>query len=81
MKYLAFCKKSKTVIGSVTCVTARPYYVPCPHCGVKQPIIQIRQMNGTRHMKFKHFFIGSKQRHFLDKLTVMGYNVKELVAI
>jgi len=80
MKYLAFCKKTKTVIGSIRGINRRPYYIPCPHCGTHKKIIQIRQLNGG-HVQFQHFFVGSKQRHFLDKLTGMGYNVRELVTV
>ncbi len=76
MKYLAFCKKTKQVIGSITCLTRRPYYIPCPHSGVHQKVIQIRQLNGD-HVQFSHFFVVAKQRHFLDKLENMGYEVDE----
>ena len=76
MKYLAFCKKTKQVIGSIRCINIRPYYIPCPTCGPKQKITWVRQLNGG-HVQYKHFFVGAKQRHFLDKLTNMGYDVVE----
>lgn len=75
MKFLAFCQKTKSVIGSIQSQNLLPYYVPCPACGVKQPVRRVRQLNGDRQVRFSHFFVGAKQRGLLEKLRGLGYEV------